>query len=753
MAAIKRNKLHLLGLSLALLSCQAPQAQLQTGPQPVNQLPPAATGPITAPQTPAAAKQSVSFRLDPGFAFKTQNAEAAFVKLVVKKGSETYYADEANANGFVAVSGSTTLTAHVPPGDNWVVTAGFYYTENSVPFLELKTAFDVTEGNNIVNLSAATYLTGAIVEELHRINSPKLASLNLADLQAYVAGLTIEEDDYTANPVVLSRLSTFNPPNQTALSARQLAYEIHNGYPDSFPLSLFAGSLATPATYRQTPSLVGTFKAQSGNAILMPPAINSQGKLFGLQAQGVSTYRLHGVQPNPLTLDPLTFFSILHGTAANPGLSFNRLFNPFLSLGLANNTGENSIEVAYLFESDADGHPSFKAIRTSDGSLVWSYDFGDPEVMVNLNLGAQVFAPTFKREKGDEVEHPNCDCDDWDVVYASLAAQTTAKTGLYAFEQSRPGGAGTAGGSTGSQKWFYPAPGGLPIQGGASLSHDGTRLYTYIQKEVPSIGLRYHLVTLDTSNGQEVGTPVPLRLNSFPLLYPPVVGSNGAVYVFAHEPRASLGASGRVNNSGLLYSFDKQGVLNWERAIAGGSIYAPLVDTRSNQDVIYLVSTSSEKYIRIFSYDQSGSQRWGGYFEAIPTLPSGVTLKAFEMPGPVLGQEPDGGRVLYLSAKLARNGMPFSNKIYAVKDAGDSAAIDWTANAGGMLAAADVFDGMTLHQNHLYYGTADGGDGQFISLQAMKVSAPEMPAQAPWPKTGGNLHNRNVPHYMPSALP
>lgn len=639
-----------------------------------------------------------------------QTAQISAVKLEISNGSQTYYANGADGQGFVPVSNpgsSLQLGANVTDGNFWVATLGLYVNTNSDPVLELKAAFHVPVTGN-VRMDMSTLLTGAIVQELRRLNASYLSSGTPSDqlnaLQAFVDALSGVQ--VTNQVLSFTRLTNLNPPTPQALQGKEIAAEIQKGL---LTPSTATGQNKNPLNYIKLPAHFGKILLKpSTNGVYQPVAINNytHAAFFNETLQN-QPERLYGIKPksNPPT-DISQFFELVPGfgtwSATNPanhGQVLNDIQSNAVSLGFANPTGNsNSVAVIFLFDQSS-GHGVFKAISQENGNLIWSHDFG--------NVVGSTFTPVVLRS--NYTTPTSCSCLQEDLALIFVNTANPATTGIYALRQHHLGANNEARGSTADVVWFYQTPSGELISTSGALSPDQSKLHV-----VTTSSNKGQLITLNTSDGTEVSkTSLAMQSHS-----PPAIGTDGTVYA----------TQAQVNGSfGYLQAFNSNGTLKWSYGDGGelSKVYrAPIVDRQNGQDIIYVV----DEKMKLHSLRADGSVRWTF------TVSSDPTLKVFT--DLLVGEEADGSRIIYVGLSNAQ--------IYAIRDKGSSASLDWQASPGGGLTA-----GLNLHENLLYASTLDGGDGQFIATQVLKVSTKELPTDAPWPKAYGSLSNDGRVNTLP----
>lgn len=684
---------------------------------------------------PSHATQTVTFNIDPSWGFKTQQAQPAYVKVKVHKGTEAYYPENSGTGGLITVpnpGNSVSVAINVPEGKHWIVDVDFLYTPDSEPVKTLKSQFSVpTMGDVPVNVD--TYLMASVIENLYQINPTLLAQFTEQkeqELKAYLDALTGFQRDPGSGNVSYTRLNTELQTQPQDVSARQIALEISAGLITPIQQT---GALTPPINYLQTPALRGSTKLSAGQAPVLPLAINSLNQHLFFNPVTGSNSELYSVIVDEQSTSTNGFFQHQLGNTngslnLQQGLVLNGKLDklPFLALGSANPSGNSLVNAAYLVEFSTTDYPTLKALNPSNGSTLWSYNFDRGTGPVQAFSTLQYFPPIVKHLKGND---PNCQCDDDNLIIFTVASLDSSKQGIYAVKQKRPGGIGTAAETTGETVWFYNQSGAYPTQYGAALSPDQESLY-FIERVSENGVLQHYLSALDTTTGQK---KFSTALAGVANTSTPSVGKNGTIYQTMND-----------NGDSKIYAINPvTGNITWTRSILDRINMSPIVDHQNNEDVLYLWSWISGK---MYAYSGSNVAKW--------TTPLTVlTRKAGEdfsfASYPVLGEMPGGGRMLYVAANKQTSTSLVSSKLYAIQDNGSSGAVSWSFSPGGTIVANGGFNSPVLDKNHLYLGTRDGGDGQFVNLRAVKVEASKMPDSAPWPRLGGNQRNQNAPATQP----
>ncbi|MBT9545430.1 MAG: hypothetical protein IV090_08575 [Candidatus Sericytochromatia bacterium] len=665
---------------------------------------------------PNAPKRFVRFQVEPPtaeFSLK-QTAQANFIKLTAVKGNQTIFDSNADAQGFIQVvnpNATFSLGANIPDGNNWVVTVGFYSNKTSAPILELKNAFHVPlTGTVTVNMQ--TFLTGAIVEELNKLGSAFLNNaLDLNAYQSFVNGLT----GAVVNSGTLSfpRLTALNPPTPQALATRDLAIAINLGSIANVTNGVGAG--LDPANYQKTPYPIARYSTVGGSyGIDQNISIDAfSGKAYFSEVQDGdgAAERLYAIT-TATTADGSTGFKKY--TEEFAALNTKQIIVPNIVLGRSNPTGGATKESLFYLEQElTPGDPvvpkkgHIRAKDRSNGQEIWTYTF--PFSVDNYGSADSIKAPLLTwRDPGT-----GCACRAEDQVFVYVSAGNS--TGIYGIKQERPGGVGTAGTTNGTKMWEYILP-QTDIMGGGAVARDGSKLYFVTNHS--SAG---KLIVINRTDGTLVQS-VNLGNGS---RSGPAIGTDGTVYVIVYDASPGDGVS-----ASQLKAFNPDGTAKWTVALPNiAFLNSPVVDRQNGKDVIYLISSDSSSTIKsshLYAYIDEGtsaSAKWTPANIQLNTTASNTVFADL-----LIGAEPDGSRIIYTGLK--------NSKLYAVRDTGTKPQIEWENSAGG-----NLWNGLTLRNGTLYASTVDGGDRQFIMVQGMKVSTPNMPATAPWPKRNGTLSN------------
>lgn len=694
----------------------------------------ACSSPIVKTITPSS-PQSVSkhhltqFNVQLPSAFRTQQtAQAVFAKLVITNGQTTLNSLNADNDGFVEAQGNAfQLSANVPDGSNWVATIHFFQNKTTEPFLSLKTLFHVPITGNAVNINLQTHLTGAIVEALRDQNATLLnTALDINAFQSFVNGLTGATTQN--NTLSFSRLSSFSPPTPIALDARQIASTL---IANATPFTESAGTNLTPSDFLPPPTRLGQFSGITGSSTLgidQQLAINVfNGNLFFnttediplTGSQGNVNETLFGLIWNANTKTFSTTFN---------AQTFNNIDNAAISLGACNTTGSSQQAALFLLEREKSSNTgTFKAVSQSTGQVIWQFPL--------TNLAESSFTPVLKK-----LSNCSCACDNEHLAIFSRKNSLNNGYRIYALREERSSYPDTeacslinqaqqsfpAGTGNGAIAWQYPANGELdltvPLQPGGALSNDQNTFYA-----VTKSGSNSKLLHIDTSSGSLLREST---LSADPV-GTPAIGKDGTIYV---TTTSAITAFNPVSGAQIWSQSGSAGFLS---RFSG----SPVIDYVNGQDIVYVAETqpsilSSTPKINAF-YGNNGTKKWESEFSLAATGQIPIT-------GLLIGAEQNGERIIYVGLS--------DNRVYAIRDKGSSGQLEWKQFPDGSLwrsnriTSNSLFSshGMTLRNNTLFVGTRDGGDGQVVAIRALRVSTPNMPIEAPWPKQSGNLGNSGL---------
>lgn len=606
-----------------------------------------------------------------------QTVNATHIKLTITDGTSTIFANGADGNGFNTVGGQNPIA----------LTANVPTGTNW--FASVGLYSNATDGGLIQDFKTA-------------FDSPAPGTIEI-NLRTHLMGEIIRElqklnstkltgNDLNAYQAFIDTLVGFTAPSTfvtepRTLSALQLAALINNGTID--PVNAATAGGLTASDYLITPFVRASYRAPQVNGLL-PPALNSNNNSLFFLNGGGSILSLTGAigdngTPADISDDTLTESFAPNNTFV--ASSTQHIGTSTISLGLA----PGNVPVMYFLDETSGNTEVLKAVRQSDGSTVeWNFNFGG-----NTSLLNTYFTPVLQRDEGG----PGT-ADDTDIVYAYLNAANVGDKGIYAVKN-------------GTQQWFYNT-GNREISNLGALSADGQTLYVIQRGELPFAGLIARLMAINTTNGtlrwdrtfDNLGNDQGmLSFDSGPAL-----GTDGTIYVNTYH---------FSQDSGYIHSVNPAtGAINWSRTLSHKSVKSPVISRENGKDVIYSVTNEGKLHA---VYDDN-TLKW-----AAPVY-IGSPISADPISVPIIGEEPDGRDVVFI-------GMGDS-KVYAVRDMGTSGELAWGISPGGTFNG-----GFSLKDNLLYLATNNGGDGQFILLQAFKVFAANYPSDAPWPKIAGNFEN------------
>lgn len=627
--------------------------------------------------TPAVQNQQhlITFKINPHliaprFQIK-QVATPAYVKLTIKNGTQTIYAQEADANGFIALNaGLQSISAGIPTASNLVATLE-YCTNNNLDtsvVQTLKTAFHSPIANPVI-LDQSTSLKGAIIEQLHLMQSTKVnGAFNLNDLQSFTDNLTGLQ---TTPSLSFNRLVAPDfPPNSDyqAIDARTIAHAIDQ---NSLVANATSGTNLNPVTYKQTPFNHGHFPITSLNALTQPPVFgNTDQVLFHNYRGDNNNAALISIDSANLNANQ-EFQS--HFNVTNGGPDTLRSIEGGISVG--------EFGQAYAMQHNTlDQTHVLRSFNLNDGSQYFSYWF-----FYANQAEITDFTPVIRRTNAA------CPCNEEDIIYTALNALSTGpggRRGIYA-----------VGGDFGTIDWFYNSD-TEKFRGSGALSPDGNTLYVVTYSETNTA----KLIALNTANGQELWVKAlnaSITANSSP-----VIGLQGDIFIATYN-----GAQG------LLAKVSPDGSTLNTVNLNGIPEHSPVVDQNNSQDVIYISTTTGEQsWLAAINSDLS--MKWTN-----PMQLNGTVLSS-----PLIGEELDQSHTLYLSTS--------SGQICAITDQGTTGVELWRKTPGGKPSGD-----FNLKDNYLYIPTADGNSTLKTTMRRLKVSTPNLPTTAPWPKRYGNIFN------------
>ncbi len=733
-----RSEMRYVGISLALAlgltACSGPeQAQLPSSstPNPHAQQLPAQSLPQTAePALHLRKSHPVRFEIHFPRDYQIQaTVNASYVRVKIH-GFQNAQAVEilpknGDNNGFVEIPAGTAITVStdVPEGNNWVIAADYYTTNNpdSTAIRHAEASFHVTAaGAPTVELNPKTELGAMIVKALQAKQSNLLnTAIDLNQLLAFTDALTGATG--TDENITFPRLNApLTSPRQ--LSARALAVKLDQG----LALSANSGQGLDPNALRQTPYLVNEYQQVGGG--LIAPDNNSQPQpTFGVGTQHAPVY-------SPETDHIYLLNSQLAGNETYLGSSLDSVSTSlsqnyrastslptalagYISLGYA----QGRTPVAYA-NANVGFARHLKTYNLADGSLRWSNIFTGATGSSETYGSANFFTPVSQLNTKGTPETT----DDEDVVYSFLKASTANKTGMYAIQNN-------------VNQWFLETP---LLTHTAAISANGNALYTLTYStdntaKLSALNTRQNGVFIDVGCGCGSVTPSPAwttNLNRATLFsMSPALGREGALYIGTNQ-----------GDVGYLEAYNPDGTKKWELALPRDATalrprshirQTPLVDLQDGKDVVYVVTDDGKAY----AINENGTPKWKDGND----LPKGVQLGSklgspeanrygvYAAGTPVLGEEAESGnRILYMGITNRIT----KTEIAAVRDDGNHGTEIWSAHP----KANFNLSGLMLKDGYLYVPTVDGGEGQVITIKRLKVESLNPPAAAPWPMSGGN---------------
>lgn len=668
--------------ALLFCLCLLPTA-CQPSSVPKSTLPTVATITPASTISPVRKVWPVQFkaRFDKGFRTTCSNCRVEYVKLELRGPghvSTPIYAIGADQNGFVkALNDTVTLSAQVPEGPNWTAIAGLYANNDpeGQPILRIGAAFHVPPTEEQIEMDLRALQTAEIIQALHEIGSEKvLTPLELQQFQAFTDAL-LGVEQQPDGTYQMNRLPAMSDPSNF-LDARKIANLIEQG--TIAEVNAASGSNLNPESLTALPERFHHFRAIPMTAGLTHLVMNPDThQLFTFDILQ-NTKRIYGLtsalSPTPLT--PLF----------NP-ITLGQVQNLYLSLGLANPTGQNPIPVIYVMEYTGLNRMVLKVLNQDNGQEVWSYDFAQTPSLQTR------FVPVSLKD----LRNPADPSDDTEVVFTTLTTGSSSG-GVYALRD-------------GQFLWRYPDA--REFTGSGALSPDGQQLYLITRSDNRTSARLLALKTQSSQApmGEAAWTQeVDLGEEVFDTTTP-VVGSDGTIYVNTID---TANQRPFIPLPGHLQAIAPNGTLKWRLYLPVASFFPPIVDHHNGEDIIY---TSTEG-AKLHAIRQDGSEKW------VVSLPG--TVGEGPSGSPTIGEDLAGERVIYV---------PWGNGlIYAVRDQGDHGEILWAKAPGGKNNRS-----LLLKDGVLYATTLDGGEGQFVQVRSLKVHTPNMPASAPWPRLGGNL--------------
>lgn len=686
---------RLLVLILSLSACTSPQ------PNPVNpaqirseQVPASAAALSPAAQPKPTRLRQLSFKVNfSRFSTQCVNCKVRYAKLEIKGSghlSTPIYALGANANGFTPVDeneGIVQISAQVPEGNNWSAYASLYATDQAdqTPLAQVGNAFHNPNGasEQDIELSLRALQVAQIVESLHTLNSPQLLSPLELDKFQQLSDSLLGVRQQPDGTYSFDRMPALDDPSKL-LDADAIARMLDSGQLN--PDQPEAAAQVPISELLPQPSVVGGYRARSMTGGLTKLVMNPLGQLFSFD-RTQSGQRLYSLQ-TPAFSNVSAPYTL--GVQSGHGLR-----NRYLSLGQALDVNQSPKPAIYAYEYTGLDTMSLKALAQDSGSVLWSRSFS--------NALVSDYVPTLWRSPQETS----------DTVYLTLSATDPQQSGVYAVHN-------------GQQLWQAPifvtannnryTP---TFANAGALSPDGSVLYV-IRMSYPPFepSARLYAVATAVNAPERVLWSIDLGEESFASATP-AIGHDGQIYVSSYHMPAQY----RLGQAlpGKLQAISPQGTRLWSQNLASATGYSPVIDRQQGQDVIYLCTDMAQ----MLAFNQDGSPRWN------------LTLRGTAGEGPVdaplIGADIGGTRTLY---QALGNGL-----IYAVRDHGPRAELLWAQAPGGK-----VKNGMVLHQGHLYAPTLDGGEGQFVQIKAIQVHSQNLPPQAPWPLTGGNLSGSGLSH-------
>ncbi len=380
-------------------------------------------------------------------------------------------------------------------------------------------------------------------------------------------------------------------------------------------------------------------------------------------------------------------------SAASTPFDLGQLRNMYLSLGQSNPSGSAPQPVLYTYRYTGVDRMMLSAYYQNNGALAWQYNFEDTPALMSD------YVPTiWRNDKGT----PSDRSDDTDRVFVTLNADPfnhAEKRGVYAVEEG--------------QEVMRVAI-AEDFNAAGAVTSNGKLLYVISRSDAITPSKLY---AVDTEN-ETVSWSLPLPGETF-TSSTPVIGKNGDIYAITYTlpPNFRLGES----LPGQVVCISPEGVMRWQYPLASTSSYSPIIDAKAGQDRIYVITDRGQ----LVALDSEGALRWA-------TLLPGTAGEG-PVDAPIIGEDLAEGRTLY---QAMGNGL-----IYAVKDLEDQGEILWA-----QAPQAKVSKGMILKDGFLYAPTLDGGEGQSVQIKAIQVHSLNVPEDAPWPLTGGNLAGQNTPH-------
>lgn len=646
----------------------------------------------------APAAHRIRFVIQPTGAFRTQQtAQPGYVKLTIvgrdsQGQTQTLAAVGADANGFLAMpANGEAVTAQVPDGNNWVVTAGFYNNPSDDGLiLARKAAFHSADGAaSTVNVDNRSHLTGAIVEQLRLLGSSLLNQpLDLTGLQAFVDGLTGAPDFSRLNLSSNGTAIPASPRDPTEIDAGLLASQLSNFEINPAQLSLSLGQGLDPKNYKRAPYLNGSFDLDVlTDGVREAPALDTaSGTLFFNDTRISST----SVNQN----EQLYGVGFANGQFTQRfKVGVGKVLSRYVTTGLANADGHSPTQAVYLTRQLPTGL-ELVAFNQLNGNLLWSKPFATFVESDNS------FTPVAWLDTTPNPAVP-CGCDDVDILYTALNAADANLKGVYKIRSS-----------TGVQEGFYRYDGAATSNNFTStgvLSPDGSKLYV-VNNGSSGGSAPAELIVINTATMG--GTRVSLAPYAVRPKAAPARGRNGRLYLPVFTASGSY-----------LLALNADGSLRWNLPLATSAAradYPPVVDIKSGKPQIY-VHLNDGKLFSIRDDGSSASLSWS------------KDLKYALRGSPLLGESTQ----LSPQQKYIYVATQETGQVFGLKESDGS--LLWQTSPQGTFSS-----GFAIRQGHLLVTTRDGNDGTKVGLRALKVEAGRLTSSAPWPRFGGNDGNTGV---------
>lgn len=633
----------------------------------------------------------INFKLDFTSAngFKTkQTAQANFIKLVIGNGTQTIFANGADAQGYLATTGaSITVGADVPNGNYWIATAGMYVNKSDGGLLgnQVKTAFHVPAASSNVEINLSTLLSASIIENLRELDAAWLGA-NSPDLANYKAFT----DSLTGMSVTSGNFS-FSRLEPTLVDPRHLAIKIKDG--SITPVTGGSGAGENPLTYKQTPYAEGLYNALTESSGIFNPIVADDGasRLFFADRSSEESQSSTEGNKNYSTIYGVNQTSTQLNEAWKVNLpTKHNMMSNYMAVGMSTN------RLYFTVKDGTTAVPNtfyLRAVDSTNGNTAWTYNFPANSSFTE----AARFSPLAWRNRQGQL----CDCN-WDPerVFVAYNSDSSGTRGVYAIHDDDANGVGT-------QAWFYQSPNGQKIWSSGALSKDstvtpfGATLYVLAQHD----GVNFSkLIALNTITGAANWTLDLGKENKGRSA--PVLGTDGTIYVLTYD-----GAGGYVE------AINPNGTRKWATPYSLGTAQpfdgTPVVDRQGTKDVIFVPTLDN----KIHAINDDKTAKWPVPL-AVPQQP-----RSF----PVVGEEPDGSHVLFI-------GQGTTDSVMAIRDTGTVGKILWN-----FLPGAPMSTGFALRDKKILVASFSGGAGQDIRLMGVKVLASGLSPNAPWPMAGGTL--------------